>query len=223
MSNNPTYKELAQQVTDLCDELEIVKSSETFFQELVQNSLDVIFTIDLHGNYVFRNTVAEKMTGYSLEALMNMNIRDLVAPEDQQFLFERLEKRIRGEVLPQPFTFEIIHNDGRRVPLELTTSPIKYTADKLVGVQGVARDISKRKRAERERERLIGELKEALAEVKSLSGLLPICSHCKKIRDDKGAWIQIELYIHERSKAKFSHGICPDCKKIYYPDNKSKL
>ncbi len=59
---------------------------------------------------------------------------------------------------------------------------------------------------------------EALAKVKRLSGLLPICSHCKKIRDDKGYWKQIETYIHEHSEAEFSHSICKECAKKHYPD-----
>ncbi len=61
-------------------------------------------------------------------------------------------------------------------------------------------------------------VEEALAKVKKLSGLLPICSHCKKIRDDKGYWNQIEAYIGEHSEADFSHSICPECAKIHYPD-----
>lgn len=51
-----------------------------------------------------------------------------------------------------------------------------------------------------------------------MSGLIPICAHCKKVRDDKGYWNQIESYIHERSDADFSHSICPACAKILYPD-----
>lgn len=61
-------------------------------------------------------------------------------------------------------------------------------------------------------------LQNALSDVKKLSGLLPICSHCKKIRDDSGYWNQIESYIDERSEAKFSHSICPECAEKYYPD-----
>ncbi len=77
---------------------------------------------------------------------------------------------------------------------------------------------AKRDKAEQEKQTLIDELKEALANVKQLSGLLPICSHCKKIRDDKGYWNQIESYIDAHSEAKFSHGICQECVKIHYPD-----
>ena len=68
-----------------------------------------------------------------------------------------------------------------------------------------------------EREKLIKDLQDVLAKVKLLSGFLPICSSCKKIRDDKGYWQQIEAYIRDHSEAEFSHGICPDCGKKLYP------
>lgn len=71
---------------------------------------------------------------------------------------------------------------------------------------------------EREKEALIGELQATLVKVKQLSGLLPICSSCKKIRDDKGYWNRIELYLQEHSEAEFSHGICPDCARELYPE-----
>lgn len=79
-------------------------------------------------------------------------------------------------------------------------------------------DISSQQKVEKERERLIDELKAALSRVKQLNGLLPICASCKKIRDDKGYWNQIESFIREHSKADFSHGICPDCANRLYPD-----
>ena len=72
--------------------------------------------------------------------------------------------------------------------------------------------------AEHERNKYIEELREALKKVKQLGGMLPICSHCKKVRDDKGYWNQIESYIHEHSEAKFSHSICQECAKKYYSD-----
>lgn len=75
-----------------------------------------------------------------------------------------------------------------------------------------------RKEAETEREDLIKKLQEALAKIKALQGLLPICASCKRIRDDKGYWNQIELYISEHSDAVFTHGICPECVEKLYPD-----
>lgn len=74
------------------------------------------------------------------------------------------------------------------------------------------------KKHKREREQLITELQAALAKVKLLSGFLPICASCKKIRDDMGYWQQIETYIRKHSEAEFSHSICPDCAKKLYPE-----
>ena len=78
-------------------------------------------------------------------------------------------------------------------------------------------DITDRKNADLQREGLIGELRQALDQVNRLSGLLPICSSCKKIRDDGGYWTQIETYISEHSEAQFSHGLCLDCARKLYP------
>ena len=83
---------------------------------------------------------------------------------------------------------------------------------------GLIDHIAALKQAEEERERLIGELQEALASIKTLSGLLPICYSCKQIRDDKGYWNQIEAYIGKHTEAEFTHGICPACAKALYPD-----
>lgn len=69
-----------------------------------------------------------------------------------------------------------------------------------------------------ERHRLMSELKDALDQVKILRGMLPICAHCKKIRDDNGYWNQIESYIRDHSEAEFSHSICQECATTYYPD-----
>jgi len=218
MTKELTDEELERKVGKLEQELNIREKSERYLRALIKNTLDTIFTIDLQGNIVFQNVVAEKLTGYSIDDLLNMNIEDLLAPEYREFIADRMNKRIRGENMPQPFSFEIIHKAGHRVPLELTTTSI-YDDDKnLIGIQGVARDVTKRKQAEQEREELIQELQEALAEVKRLSGFLPICTYCKNIRDDKGYWNQIEEYIRDRSDAEFSHSICPDCLKKHFAD-----
>lgn len=76
----------------------------------------------------------------------------------------------------------------------------------------------KNKQADEDKSKLIIQLQDSLSEIRKLSGLLPICSSCKKIRDDKGYWNQIESYIREHSEAEFSHSICPECAKKLYPD-----
>jgi hypothetical protein len=88
----------------------------------------------------------------------------------------------------------------------------------LVRLWAIHRDNTARRLAALERERLIAQLRGALAEVQRLGGLLPICSQCKRIRDDKGYWNQVEAYIAERTGAEFSHGICPECVRKNFPD-----
>ena len=88
----------------------------------------------------------------------------------------------------------------------------------VLGLIGVILDITERKRLEKEKENLIIELQEALSKVKTLSGFLSICASCKKIRDDKVYWNQVERYISEHSEAEFSHGICPECMRSLYPE-----
>jgi HAMP domain-containing protein len=92
--------------------------------------------------------------------------------------------------------------------LRLTTTSIKSLENEIV----------LRKNSENEKEKLINELQKAANEIKTLKGILPICSHCKKIRDDEGYWNIIEAYIQKHSDAELSHGICPECAKKYYPD-----
>ena len=79
-------------------------------------------------------------------------------------------------------------------------------------------NITEKRRAQIDREKVTEELKKALKEIKTLRGILPLCSYCKKIRNDKGYWEQVDVYIHKYSQADISHSICPDCSKEHYPD-----
>jgi PAS domain S-box-containing protein len=119
-----------------------------------------------------------------------------------------------------PVTVEHRHQapDGTMRDVEVHGYPIFDENGKLVQMIEYCIDISDRKQAAAEREKLIVDLQKALHEVKTLSGLLPICSSCKKIRDDRGYWNNLELYISEHSAAEFSHGICPDCMARLYPE-----
>lgn len=132
----------------------------------------------------------------------------------------RLEKAIKrsldhGESYDLELRF--ITAKGNHLWTRTTCQP-KVVDGQIVRLKGTFQDITKRKQAEEERDRLISELQKTLSEVKTLRGFLPICSYCKQIRDDKGYWSQIESYIHKHSDAEFSHGICPKCAKKHYPD-----
>ncbi len=105
----------------------------------------------------------------------------------------------------------------KRVYDELEVKVSERTAELSAANTALKQEIEQRIAIENEREGLIRELREALAKVKTLSGLLPICASCKKIRDDGGYWNQIEAYISKHSEAEFTHGICPECARKLYP------
>ena len=112
-----------------------------------------------------------------------------------------------------------VRNPGNPLScIELAITPLRNRGAALTGRMIILHDVTLQRLAEEERERLITELKSALADVKTLSGLLPICASCKKIRDDNGYWQNLERYIQEHSQAQFSHGICDDCIEKLYPD-----
>lgn len=114
------------------------------------------------------------------------------------------------------FSFYLIYKavieTGIQKPYELIFKELDETNETL------EKEAARRKRLEKEREKIIVKLQNALTEVKTLTGLIPICSHCKNIRDDKGSWKQLESYLYEHSDATLSHGICPECQKKYYPN-----
>ncbi len=106
----------------------------------------------------------------------------------------------------------------KRAYEDLEVKVAERTAELREANETLRDEIERREAIQQEREILIEELKRALAEVRTLSGLLPICAACKKIRDDRGYWSQIEEYISRHSEAEFTHGICPECAKRLYPE-----
>ena len=101
--------------------------------------------------------------------------------------------------------------------LEISAALLSARTGRQTGRTLLVRDITERRREETERETLIASLGEALADIRNLSGLLPICASCKKIRDDKGYWHQVENYMEDHAEVEFSHGLCPDCMARLFP------
>jgi hypothetical protein len=111
-----------------------------------------------------------------------------------------------------------VRKDGTLFPISVITSPVREEG-RIRALVTAFRDISARKAGEREQAALIAELQAALATIRTLSGILPICSSCKRIRDEQGSWNHIEVYISQHSNAEFSHGLCQDCAAKIYPDH----
>lgn len=220
MPGKPTCEELEANVHKLKNaELDRLRTEELLRDEiswrrmLVEESRDGIVVLDQDGRVYEANKRYADMLGYSMEEVYQLYVWDW----DLQFDREQLMEMIRN-VDDSGARFETQHRrkDGATVDVELSNNGTVYRGQKLVFC--VCRDVTERKKAEEERERLILELTEALAKVKTLSGLLPVCASCKRIRNDQGYWQQMEMYIREHSEADFSHGICPECAEKLYPE-----
>jgi PAS domain S-box-containing protein len=182
---------------------------------IIESSDDAVIGKSLDGKIVSWNAGARKLYGHTESEAAGRTIALLVEPGRDKELAPLLERVGRGDYISH-FETTQRRKDGGLVEVSLSISPVRNSAGQITGVSIIARDIAERKRVEREKERLVVELRKALGEVKTLSGLFPICAHCKKIRDDKGYWNQIESYIREHSSANFTHSICPDCAKHHY-------
>jgi PAS domain S-box-containing protein len=118
------------------------------------------------------------------------------------------------EGTPYDFEFPKFTAKGRRIWVRSVGEAVRDAEGRIIRLQGAFQDITVRKQAEAEKEKLIKELQDALAEVKTLREILPICSYCKKVRDDENYWSQIESYISRHTGTQFTHGICPECYEI---------
>ena len=132
--------------------IETIKRAEERYKELFENANDIVYTHDLTGRFTSLNKAGVAITGYSLEEALNMNVFDILAPEYHEEVKERIRKKLEGAP-PTKYEVEIIAKDGHKIPLEISTRVI-FEKGKPVGIQGIARDITDRKKAEEERKRL---------------------------------------------------------------------
>ncbi len=196
-----------------------LKDSELKFSSVISSASDAIISTNTMGEIVFWNRAAQKIFGYTENEIIGHSLTVLM-PERYRNAhregMERLTSTGEARVLGQTVQLHGMMKEGLEFPLELSLAAWKIGEEKFY--TGIIRDISVRKKLEQEKEAFMLELQDALEKVKTLSGFLPICGSCKKIRDDKGYWNQIESYISNHSEVLFSHSICPDCAKKLYSD-----
>ena len=227
MTEENSYKALLKKISALEKEAaarqkaesQLKKQSETKFHSVAQSAKDAIITADQSGKITFCNTSANNMFGYRQNELIGQSI-SILMPERFRKAHEKGMARVaasgKARLINETVELYGSTKDGHEFPVEISLSNWKSGSHTFYA--GIIRDISQRKQYEKEREALIDHLKRSLTKVRKLSGLLPICASCKKIRDDKGYWNQIEAYIRDHSEAEFSHGICPECSRRLYPE-----
>lgn len=207
-------EKLEKEIKDRKNIETIWQANENEWEKTFNAIDDWICMIDLDSTIRRTNAAAEKYFGGTLE-LIGKKCCKLVhgtdEPLDECPLPLMLKTGKRESV-------EIQIKDGRW--MMITVDPVYNDHGKMIKAVHIARDVTKQIKIQHERERLLLELQKNRATLDTLSGLIPICSKCKKIRDDKGYWNQLESYIHNHTGVDFSHGICPECAKKLYPDLK---
>ena len=216
--NLRSYDGLIRDITTRKRAEEALRESEERYRTVSEFSSDWVYWQGPDRSLRYVSPACETITGYTADEFMRLPhlFEEVIHPEDLHLWRERGHATLDTRS-PLPLEFRIVTKDGQVRWVSNISRPIHDVGGKYLGIRGSNRDITERKQAEEEREQLIADLQEALKKIKTLGGLLPICSVCKRIRDDKGYWNQIESYIHEHSEADFSHSICPECAKQLYP------
>ncbi len=189
---------------------EVLRESEASYKELADSITDVFFEMDKDLRYTYWNKASEKFTEISAKDAIGKSLYELFPDTPETRRGARVYLDVLRTQQPQNFITEYRLKD-KKFFFEINAYPSKR------GLSVFVKDITERKRTEEERERLIGELQEALAKIKTLKGFFPICANCKKIRDDEGYWQQVEDYLRDHSEAEFTHSLCPDCAKKLFP------
>ena len=207
-----------------------VASIENKYRLMADRFIDAVWVLDAATmKYLFISPDIYKLRGFTQEELIGTDIKDHF-PSASYKKLTRLFKKAHDEWndgVKKSYTseLEIYHKNGSNIWIEITAKFI-MEQDNVLKIVGITRNIDKRKKAEQEQEAAYKELKKALEEkeellqkVKKLESLLPICSGCRRIRDENNKWWPLEKYVESKAESKFSHTICPDCKEIFYPDH----
>ena len=173
--------------------------SEAIFNSIV----DAAIVVDTKRHIVRVNPAFTRLFGYELEELKGHTTKMLYANGTDYVAIGKEYYHADAAQGKPIFEINYRRKDGMVFPAETMGARIIDPGVTIIGYFWIHRDIA--------------ECKQADAEIRRLRGVLPICASCKKIRDDKGYWNQIEIYIRDHSEVEFSHGICPECSKKLYP------
>ena len=225
-------------ITERKKAADLLRESEEQTKSIALAAQDAIIMMNEKGLITFWNLAAEKIFGYSENEAIGKNLHQLLAPMryhgEHSKALSHFQHTGQGMAIGKTLELAGIRKNGEEFPIDLSLSSIEIR--KSWHAIGIVRDITERKKAEQELIKHRDHLKElvkeqtaqleektlllesTLANIKTLKALLPICSSCKKIRDDEGYWGQVDTYIASHTDTKFSHSLCPDCLRKEYPD-----
>ena len=193
---------------------------------IAQAMPDPIFILDEEGTYVEVIGGIERDLYDSGVFLKRKTLHDVFPVEIADLFLSTVKKAIDTGKL-QVIEYELTSVDMKFNPMDGPESPqwfegrvypFNFQGGERTVVLWMAINITEKKKAQHEREKAIKELQQALIEIKTLRGLLPICIYCKQVRDDEGFWRRVDEYVQKHTEVRFSHGICPDCMKKHFPE-----
>lgn len=199
-------------VTDRKQAEDAMNEKNQFIASLLRAVPVAVFYKDKDGKYLGCNDMFTEIMGLTTDQIRGKTVQELW-PSELAEKYHKMDLELMRNREHQVYEYKMKAKDGQMHPVIYAKDVFLDKEGEVAGLVGAFLDISESKKVVQEREHLASELKDALVEIKILSGLLPICSYCKKIRDDKGYWNQMESYISSRSNAVFSHCICPECLK----------
>lgn len=212
--DNGNLFEMIGTIQDITERRKLEKDLRTSQQNMatvLNNTKDGIIRIDKDFKRIYANPAVYRDTGLSEEQYLGKTCSEIGFPEKLCALWQEKYERVFSTGRPETFEFTITPTNGVERVFQANVSPEFNRTGEVETIISIMRDITDIKRAESEKNIVIADLEKALAEVKVLRGFIPICSHCKSIRDDKGLWNNMEAYIEKHSEALFSHGLCTKC------------
>jgi len=216
---NMLADEIAQDITGRKQAEGVLKESEEKFSRAFHSNPHPMSIVTLEeGRYLDVNDSYVQTFGFSREELLGRTTVEMGILKNDRSRRKILQS-LKERQTVKNLELELYTRSGRKVDALLSGDKIEIGGQACL--LSVLTNITERKQAEEKREQLIQELQETLKEVRTLSGLLPICAWCKKLRDDEGYWKSVEQYIGERTKAEFTHGMCPECQSKFLSERNS--
>jgi PAS domain S-box-containing protein len=197
-----------------------LREYEERYRLRAENARDFIYRMSLPDRrYEFVSPSIEGMIGVTPGECYGspLIIHEYIHPDWRGYLEEQWTNLLRGE-MPTSYQHAIVKKSGEVRWLHQRNTLIRAADGTLRAIEAIVTDVTERKNNEDEREMKNAKLPNALGMTSTLSGILPICSSCKKIRDAAGGWRTLEDYIRQHSRAEFTHGLCPDCLYDLHPD-----
>ena len=174
---------------------------------IIKDSIDAITVQDLRGDILAWNRGAEILYGYTEAEALTMNVGQIVPENKKKEALHYLEQIASGTII-ESFETQRVSKTGQLIDVWLVITCLKDDSGSIDSIATTERNITHIKNELRAKEK----------EIKKLRSIIPICVHCKNIRDDEGFWEQVEAYISKQSKVDFSHSICPECMEKHYPE-----